>query len=211
MTVKPSGKIISFHKLTGKWQATARLPGDARFQYVGVFPTREEAEQSADLFLATRGEKGARRRGELISVRLRNSFLPEPNSGCWLWTGTVDRDGYGRVGVSGKSVEAHRAMYELEVGEIIEGMHVCHSCDVRCCVNPEHLWLGTNQQNNADKISKGRQAKGERNGTAKLTTEKVREIRASRKSNNALSQEYGVVPSVIQAIRSGKLWRQVQL
>lgn len=75
---------------------------------------------------------------------------------CWLWVGAVDRLGYGSITVGSKFKLVHRMSYELNVGPIPDRLLVCHSCDVRNCVNPEHLWLGTHSENTRDMISKGR-------------------------------------------------------
>lgn len=68
-------------------------------------------------------------------------FIPEPNSGCWLWIGGINTKGYGQITVNNKSRRAHRVMFELHNGKIPKGMEVCHSCDIKCCVNPDHLSL----------------------------------------------------------------------
>lgn len=82
-------------------------------------------------------------------------------TGCWLWTGRLNHKGYGTVTFRGKSWQAHRAMYADRVSEIPAGLLVLHRCDVRACVNPEHLFTGTNQDNMSDMVAKGRQARGE--------------------------------------------------
>ena len=75
---------------------------------------------------------------------------------CWLWTGLLHPKGYGYIKDRGKNIKVHRLAYELYIGPIPEGMLVCHTCDVRNCVNPEHLWLGTNDDNIRDMRLKGR-------------------------------------------------------
>lgn len=78
--------------------------------------------------------------------RFHDYYVPEPNTGCWLWTKSLS-EGYGRLGVNGKIVYAHRFSYELFVGEIPEGFIIDHKCGVRCCVNPDHLEVVTNREN----------------------------------------------------------------
>jgi hypothetical protein len=77
-------------------------------------------------------------------------------TGCWLWTAAHDRDGYGSIYVDGKKEQAHRVAYALFVGPVPEGDWVLHRCDTPACVNPDHLYLGTNKQNVADRENRGR-------------------------------------------------------
>src|SRR5215204_165330 len=118
--------------------------------------------------------------------------LPEPNSGCWLWCGYVDELGYGRVKSRPVSIRMHRWVYEHFIGEIPKGKYVLHRCDVRSCVNTDHLFLGTHLDNIKDAVSKGRQAKGERISSAKLTEQQVLAIRTSKETQSSLAEKYGI-------------------
>lgn len=157
-------------------------------------------------------------------TRFARQYIPEPNCGCWLWTGYVDkRTGYARfmLGNSRDSMEvegAHRASWRLHRGEIPDGMIVCHKCDERSCVNPDHLFLGTYVDNQQDASRKGRLKwkgprpglrRGEQHPGAKLSADDVREIRASGESMYALARRFGVSDVNIHRIRTRKIWRSV--
>lgn len=96
--------------------------------------------------------------------RFDAAYLPEPMSGCWLWENKLDHKGYGRFKINGKGDRAHRVSWILHRGDIPLGMFVLHKCDVPCCVNPDHLFLGNHIVNMADMVQKGRQARGMRHG-----------------------------------------------
>ena len=135
---------------------------------------------------------------------------------CWEWTASLNNKGYGMIGRSGRrgTVLAHRVSWELANGPIPEGMCVLHHCDVRSCVNPHHLFLGTNKDNTCDAITKGRwvyppHLYGEGNGFAKLTEQDVHEIRAmlARKvPQGVIAKKYKVHRSTIRLIEVGKNW-----
>ena len=91
-----------------------------------------------------------------LSDRILNNHIPVTESGCWLWTSKVCRNGYGRLKINGKYFGAHRVSYEAFVGEIPDGLVVMHKCDVRSCVNPNHLMIGTYKDNLEDARKKGR-------------------------------------------------------
>lgn len=91
-----------------------------------------------------------------VLERFEEKFIPEPMSGCWLWTAAALPLGYGKMYVGGKLELAHRISYRLYKGPIPEGMLVRHRCDVVACVNPDHLETGTHQQNAGDMVERGR-------------------------------------------------------
>jgi hypothetical protein len=135
---------------------------------------------------------------------------PEPNSGCWLWTGHLGWGGYGHFNwAKNKPIKAHRASWLLFIGEIPQSMHVLHKCDNRACCNPDHLFLGTNNDNVADKVAKNRQSKGERSSLSKLNSALVLEIRSSSETDRGIGKRLGVGKSVVNLIRNRKAWRHV--
>ncbi len=160
---------------------------------------------------------------------------------CWLWVGgTFHSFGYGVMKFSGKNHGAHRIAFELSIGPIAEGLCVCHSCDNPSCCNPRHLWLGTSAENTADRVAKGRSARGEkmkcktyhygsnhwsnrnpervargeRQGRARLTDDDVREIRRRYAQDSAtltvLGREFGVTKQAIALIVKRKNWAHVE-
>jgi hypothetical protein len=135
--------------------------------------------------------------------------------GCWLWTGSINKSGYGMIGRNlghaPKVVQVHRLSWEMHRGPIPEGVCVLHRCDVRHCVNPDHLFLGTIQDNNRDRDQKGRHKpfKGETHPMAKLTALQVVEIKkllAAGVRCTVIGRCFGVTRMTIQAIKSGRLW-----
>jgi hypothetical protein len=155
---------------------------------------------------------------ESIEQRFADSYIPEPNSGCFLWIKSVDAYGYGDFLISkiplgdGKRkrerIKAHRLSWQLHRGEIPEGMWVLHKCDVTGCVNPDHLFIGMPADNSADMVRKERQARGE-DFDRKLTEQDVREIRASTDTHEALAARYGVNQATIGEIRNRQIWKHV--
>jgi hypothetical protein len=131
-----------------------------------------------------------------------------PFAGCWVWTGASGRR-YGRFWLDGDTILAHRASWRLFRGEIPRGSVVCHRCDNIFCVNPDHLFIGSHQDNVDDKVSKGRHARGDTCGKSKLRTEQVLEILASSLSQHALSLRFGVGETAVANIRHGRTWKHL--
>jgi hypothetical protein len=91
---------------------------------------------------------------EHLRAIIERHIAREPNTGCWLWTGAVDLNGYGQLTFRGAHLRAHRASLESHIGAIPPGMLVCHRCDVRSCVNPAHLYAGTYSDNRRDTLAR---------------------------------------------------------
>lgn len=144
--------------------------------------------------------------------------------GCWLWTASLNHNGYGRGYVRWCSCRAHRLSWRIHNGPIPAGLFVLHNCpggDNRACVNPAHLWLGTHQQNMADMVAKGTTNKGrkipsagrggEEHNQAKLTWKKVRLIRSlyatGKYLQRQLAERFDVKNTTISYIITQRLWK----
>ena len=175
-----------------------------------------------------------------LRERLLANCTPEPNTGCWLWTGnTAPREnGYGQISLKDRPLRAHRAAWEQFRGPIPAGLFVCHRCDVPCCINPDHLFLGTAAQNTADMVAKGRKAmgararagsyqtgdahwskrtpervlRGEANPISVLREDDVREMRRLRGVVTAteLARRFGVSVATVSGIQLGRRWGHVR-
>lgn len=150
-----------------------------------------------------------------LTERLMRYVSPEPNTGCWLWVGAANRGRYGVMRAETKSratVLAHRASWRIHFGEIPTAMFVCHRCDNPSCVNPSHLFLGTNADNMRDKQVKGRAPSGEAASNAKLTAAQVDHIRVILSTGVVTQQRiadaFGVSGSTIAYINTGHTWKE---
>lgn len=144
-----------------------------------------------------------------LKVRFEERIEFDTNGGCWLWTGGLGTSGYGHLlGEDQKFLTASRASWLLYRGEIPAGMHVCHRCDIRACVNPDHLFLGSHTDNMRDMFAKGRRRapRGELNPRAKLSPEQVLAIRDDPRRQIDIAAEYGVGQARVSAIKRGG-WR----
>lgn len=173
---------------------------------------------------------------ELAAKKLWPRVHPEPNTGCWLWEGAFNNKGYGQVWNAEKRrlIYAHRLAYLSVRGEIGPGLVVCHRCDFPPCVNPDHLFCGTIQDNSRDMVRKKRHPKlldpahlkrlqvaggraiGGRNlfakgkhPTAKVTSEQVLAIRADARPDRIIAKDYGISRPTVSAIQARKAWSHV--
>lgn len=148
-------------------------------------------------------------------IRFHDKYIPEPNSGCWIWISSIHPPtGYGMIRWGeNKNARAHRISWEINKGPIPVGLYVCHRCDNRICVNPDHLFVGTAKDNADDCISKGRNSRGRMIYTAVLFPEQVLEIRrrysAKLNSQRELAREYGVTRGNIKMILRRITWKHI--
>lgn len=193
-----------------------RIRADAKARRDG--PRREELlQKKRESYERTKRTNGRfKDRWRLCPERLAERIRVAAN-GCWEWTGGIYKvSGYGRVQIDGKSTTAHHAVYEMLRGPLSAEQNVCHDCpggDNRLCVNPDHMFIGTDAQNNADMVSKGRNARGERIASSKLTVELVRQIRREYKpfvlGSHRLARRFGVSKCTVQRIINREVWKHV--
>lgn len=150
-----------------------------------------------------------------VAERIECLSIPEPNSGCWLWLGNVNKQGYGQIMMKDRKKRgAHRVSWQTFRGPIPSGLHVLHRCDVTCCVNPEHLFVGTRAVNMLDMYAKGRHKKVRLTGAthpgSKLTEAEAIFILSTPKHTRGLAQRFGVSNSRISSVRKGTTWKHLQ-
>lgn len=153
--------------------------------------------------------------GSSIKAKLEAYSIPEPNSGCWLWLGTTIAFGYGRIWIDGIPKLAHRLAYEEYIRPIPDGLLVLHRCDTPLCINPNHLKLGTYQDNSDDVVQRGRHNSGlgETARAAKITNEIVIAIASDLLkpglTHAGIGENHGISGSLISAINSGRRWSHI--
>lgn len=152
----------------------------------------------------------------LLKARFDTKWKLDETTGCWLWTASCAGKGYGQIKIPGERVQiyAHRLSYILHKGVDVEkGKHICHTCDTPKCVNPEHLFMGTNHENHMDMKNKGRSTHGEKNSQAKLTEEKVIQLHGMVKlgiPTKEIARLFGIHQSAVIRIKNGTRWERLK-
>lgn len=142
--------------------------------------------------------------------RLAHYSKADAATGCILWTGALQGGGYGQASDDdGRGIGAHRLAYQEYIGPIPAGMSVCHTCDTRRCINPQHLFAGTPTDNMQDAKSKERHPHGETHGCARLRAEDVQVIRKSSLTQVELAKLFGVRQAHISRIICRQSWAHV--
>lgn len=157
-----------------------------------------------------RREAGALPVPETAEQAIEQNTCPVTETGCTLWTGDVNANGYGRISFKKRAYLAHRFVWEHVNGPIPPNVLVCHKCDTPLCVNPDHLFLGTQQDNLADMVSKGRHIRGSRHPLSKLNPDAVRAIRASSDPHPVAAETFGVSRALIRKVRNRSAWSHVE-
>lgn len=150
-----------------------------------------------------------------LEVRFWEKVIKNDADSCWPWIGALLNSGYGQIGSTRTGIfhQAHRLSWILHNGPIPNGLQCLHKCDNRKCVNPNHLWLGTNLDNVRDKVLKNRHIYGSKVPHAKLTDDKVRLIRnmktESRMPSTKIAKLFGVCATTIDSIIKNRSWKHV--
>ena len=153
---------------------------------------------------------------ESLKVRFSQKWLLNKENGCWEWSGSRFPSGYGQIKLTKqrKQEYAHRVSYEIHKGVIPKGMNVLHRCDNPCCVNPDHLWIGTDKENQQDMKAKGRSLQGERNSMSVLTVKDVLAIKEllarSIYPQWKIGELFGVGQMEVSRIKRGLRWAHVK-
>lgn len=147
-----------------------------------------------------------------MSDMFMSKVYADPNTGCWLWGGSANKQGYGNFWMDKKCQKAHRVSYKLFVGPLSDDLDVMHTCDFPPCVNPAHLRAGTTKDNVRDMWAKrrGKPSRGENNGNSTFTAfgaSYVKEMKSAGFSSAQIAEKFGVANSTIRRILTGKSWR----
>ena len=140
---------------------------------------------------------------------LLTNYKVDSHTGCWLWLGAKISSGYGVARYNGANAYTHRVSYETSNGDIPDGLFVLHKCDNPSCMNPEHLFLGTQRENMQDMKEKDRHLYGQRNGNARLTDASAKAIKNMSGTHSSIADKFNVSRRTVGFIKSGATWGHV--
>ena len=141
-----------------------------------------------------------------LTSYIQDRVSVDAKTGCWLWSLAHNYDGYGVATKQGKAVRAHRLSWEAFNGPVPDSTMVCHTCDVRHCVNPDHLFLGSAKTNAEDMVDKGRSMIGVRHHQSKLTDNLVKLILMDQRTHRQIAADYGISRGNVAHIKAGRNW-----
>ena len=178
------------------------------------------SEQSRALGMCNKHYKRVKIHGTPDGVRDMSGSLEErfwrfvsrgAKDECWAWGGVKSQGGYGRIKFNGRLMPSSHVSFEIHQGKVPNHLHVLHRCDNPPCVNPDHLFLGTQKDNLADRAAKGRfnPVRGEKHGSAVLTEDQVRAIRLDGRKHGLIAADYGITRPNVSYIKSRKSWAHV--
>lgn len=146
-----------------------------------------------------------------LMERVERLSIPEPNSGCWLWTASYGTLGYPQINYRGKTKKVSRLVYEAFYDVSPGDLFVCHKCDTPACVNPSHLWLGTPSQNSMDRSRKGRgrNQDGEKHHNAILTAKQAKAIFDDPRTQTEIAKDFGVSRTAVSLIKIKTRWKSI--
>ena len=153
------------------------------------------------------------KRSNNIIERIERNIAYEPNTGCWLWLAGTNKFGHGRISFTGRPHMVHRIMYESKFGKIPKGLHSLHHCDTPQCVNPDHLYLGTQRDNNNDRDKRGRCTKGQEHYKSKFDSLQIRVIKSLKGllTGRSIAMYFKVKENTISGIINNKQWKHIKL
>lgn len=146
--------------------------------------------------------------------RIESKYEAVTESGCWIWTASVNKAGYGQISMPGRPMLAHRVCWEFYKGPIPNGKFICHKCDTPGCINPDHMFVGDHRDNMQDMRNKGRapkveSAKGDKNKSSKISNETALAIFNAEGPQREICKTFNVSRSTLQAIKYGRQWSSV--
>ena len=142
-----------------------------------------------------------------INARFWSKVTGDSALGCWLWSGARSKSGYGNFNAGGIFVGSHVWSYALANGQVPDGLQVNHKCGIRNCVNPNHLYAGTQKENIGDQLREGTHLRGDNHPNSKVSQFDVDNIRKDARSYRVIAEAYGISPTSVCYIKKRVNWR----